>query len=87
MKVIVTGSAGHLGEALMRSLPGADHEALSLDIKASPLTHQVGSVAHRALVKQSLQGVDVVLHSATLHKLHIACRTRQDFVDTNITGT
>jgi len=34
-----------------------------------------------------MQGVDVVLHTATLHKPHIASHTRQDFVDTNVTGT
>jgi UDP-glucose 4-epimerase len=32
-------------------------------------------------------GVEVVLHAATLHKPHVATHTRQDFVDTNITGT
>jgi nucleoside-diphosphate-sugar epimerase len=31
--------------------------------------------------------VDAVLHSATLHKPHVASHTRQDFVDTNVTGT
>jgi UDP-glucose 4-epimerase len=34
-----------------------------------------------------MQSVDVVLHTATLHKPHIASHTRQDFVDTNIAGT
>jgi UDP-glucose 4-epimerase len=34
-----------------------------------------------------MQGVDVVLHTATLHKPHVATHRRQDFVDTNITGT
>jgi nucleoside-diphosphate-sugar epimerase len=28
-----------------------------------------------------------VLHTATLHKPHVATHSRQDFVDTNITGT
>jgi UDP-glucose 4-epimerase len=28
-----------------------------------------------------------VLHTATLHKPHVATHTRQDFIDTNITGT
>jgi len=28
MRVLVTGSAGHLGEALMRTLPAHGHEAL-----------------------------------------------------------
>ena len=34
-----------------------------------------------------LQRVDAVIHSATLHKPHIETHTRQNFVDTNITGT
>jgi nucleoside-diphosphate-sugar epimerase len=29
MKVLVTGSDGHLGEALMRSLPHAGHQAIA----------------------------------------------------------
>ena len=32
MKILVTGSSGHLGEALMRSLPGLGHEAIGIDI-------------------------------------------------------
>jgi UDP-glucose 4-epimerase len=87
MKILVTGSAGHLGEALMRSLEATDHEASSLDIKSSPFTRREGSITKRSFVKQCMQGVDVVLHTATLHKPHIASHTRQDFVDTNITGT
>jgi nucleoside-diphosphate-sugar epimerase len=35
MKILVTGSAGHLGEALMRSLEATDHEALGLDRTSS----------------------------------------------------
>ena len=87
MKILVTGSAGHLGEALMRSLEDTEHEATGLDIKSSPFTHCVGSIAERSLVKRCLHDVDVVLHTATLHKPHIASHTRQDFVDTNVTGT
>jgi UDP-glucose 4-epimerase len=34
-----------------------------------------------------MPGVHAVLHTATLHKPHIATHTRQDFVDTNVTGT
>lgn len=34
-----------------------------------------------------MAGVDAVLHTATLHKPHVATHSRQDFVDTNITGT
>src|SRR6266567_4562912 len=34
-----------------------------------------------------MRGVDAVLHAATLHKPHVVTHSRQDFVDTNITGT
>ena len=34
-----------------------------------------------------MSGVDAVIHTATLHKPHIETHSRQDFVDTNVTGT
>jgi nucleoside-diphosphate-sugar epimerase len=87
MKVLITGSSGHLGEALMRTLSGGPHEAIGIDIVPSPFTHMVGSIANRAVVDACIGGVDVVLHTATLHKPHVATHSRQAFVDTNVTGT
>jgi UDP-glucose 4-epimerase len=34
-----------------------------------------------------MEGVDAVIHTATLHKPHVATHRRQSFVDTNVTGT
>src|SRR5687768_7926003 len=87
MRALVTGSAGHLGEALMRTLPAGGYQAAGVDIKPSPFTHHVGSIADRAFVAGCMAGVDVVLHAATLHKPHVATHSRQDFVDTNVSGT
>lgn len=87
MRVLVTGSSGHLGEALVRSLRADGEEVVGLDVLASPFTTVVGSVADRALVRRCLDGVDAVLHTATLHKPHVGSHSRQDFVETNITGT
>jgi UDP-glucose 4-epimerase len=87
MKVLVTGSAGHLGEALVRSLRDLQYEVVGLDILSSPFTSHVGSIADRACVQRCMRGVQVVFHAATLHKPHVATHRRQDFVDTNITGT
>src|SRR5579863_9578565 len=86
MRTLVTGSAGHLGEALVRALR-PDHEVVGLDILASPFTNGVGSIADRAFVRRHMSGVETVFHAATLHKPHVATHGRQDFVDTNITGT
>jgi UDP-glucose 4-epimerase len=87
MRILVTGSAGHLGEALMRTLREHGHEAVGIDVLASPYTGAVGSIADRAFVKRHMAGVEAVLHAATLHKPHVATHTRQAFVDTNVTGT
>lgn len=86
-KVLVTGSAGHLGEALVRVLREHGREVVGLDVNGSPFTTVVGSVTDRELVRGCLRGVGVVLHTATLHKPHVGSHDRQAFVDTNITGT
>ena len=87
MRILVTGSAGHLGEALMRVLPEHGHEPTGLDVLSSPHTQPVGSIADRDLVRRATHGVEAVIHAATLHKPHVGSHTRQDFVDTNLTGT
>ncbi|HEY0660083.1 MAG TPA: NAD(P)-dependent oxidoreductase [Lysobacter sp.] len=87
MRILVTGSAGHLGEGLMRTLRAQGRDAVGLDIAASPFTDLVGSVADRAFVERAMAGVQAVLHAATLHKPHVATHGRQDFIDTNVTGT
>src|SRR5260370_2716074 len=87
MKVLVTGSSGHLGEALVRTLLDLHHEVVGLDIIASPFTTHVGSITDRFFVRRCMSGVQTVFHPATLHKPHVATHRRQDFVDTNISGT
>ena len=87
MKILVTGSSGHLGEALVRTLHGTTHQVVGLDRTASPLTGRVGTITDSDFVRQCMQGVDAVIHTATLHKPHIGTHARQDFIDTNITGT
>jgi UDP-glucose 4-epimerase len=87
MTILVTGSAGHLGEALMRLLRAEGREARGLDLKPSPFTDHIGSVADRRFVADCMDGVRGVIHAATLHKPHVATHARQDFVEVNVTGT
>lgn len=86
-RILVTGSAGHLGEALVRVLSAQGRDVVGLDVRASPFTSVVGSAADRDVVRAALRGVTSVLHPATLHKPHVGSHSRQDFVDTNVTGT
>lgn len=87
MKILVTGSAGHLGEALMRTLQGGPHETIGVDVLASPYTTHRGSITDKDFVASRMKGVDAVLHTATLHKPHVASHSNQDFINVNITGT
>jgi UDP-glucose 4-epimerase len=87
VRILVTGSSGHLGEALMRVLPEDGHELTGLDVLPSPYTHVVGSIVDRDTVRRCVAEVEAVIHTATLHKPHVESHSRADFVETNITGT
>lgn len=87
MKILVTGSSGHLGEALIRILRHGPHDPAGLDLRASPFTRHVGSITDRGFVREAIDGIGAVVHTATLHKPHVATHTRQAFIDTNISGT
>jgi UDP-glucose 4-epimerase len=87
MTILVTGSSGHLGEALMRVLRERGEDTRGLDIKPSPYTDVVGSITDRQMVRQAMEDVRAVLHTATLHKPHIVTHSKQQFVDTNVSGT
>ena len=87
MRVLVTGSAGHLGDALVRVLRADGLDVVGLDLLDSASTDVVGSIGDRAFVRDTIAGADAVLHAATLHKPHVGSHSRQQFVDTNVSGT
>ena len=87
MTVLVTGSSGHLGEALVRALMAQRREVMGCDLLPGAFTHLTGSITDRDFVRRCMKGVATVLHTATLHKPHVATHSRQDFVDVNISGT
>lgn len=88
--VLVTGSSGHLGTALMLTLPTLGLTPLGIDILPSETTHHIGSISDRSFINPLIvanPGITHVVHAATLHKPHVESHTQQDFIDTNITGT
>lgn len=87
MRTVVTGSSGHLGEALVRVLRAAGADVLGIDVLPSAFTDVVGSVTDRGLVERCLDGAGGVVHAATLHKPHVGSHPKQAFVDVNVTGT
>jgi UDP-glucose 4-epimerase len=87
VRILVTGSAGHLGEALALELAAGGHDVVGLDVLATRETSVVGSITDAALVARCLAGADAVIHAATLHKPHVGSHDRRRFVDTNVSGT
>jgi nucleoside-diphosphate-sugar epimerase len=86
-RFLVTGSSGHLGEALMRTLRQRGVDAVGMDARPSRWTDVVGLVQDPVAVRHAMAGVDVVLHTATLHKPQLAFRPPQAFIDANVSGT
>jgi nucleoside-diphosphate-sugar epimerase len=84
---LVTGSSGHLGEALVRELRGRGEAVRGLDVQPASCTDVVASVTDREALRTALAGVETVFHTATLHKPHVATHAKQAFVDTNVSGT
>ena len=71
----------------MRVLVARGEDVVGLDRLPSPHTTVVGSIADRDCVRRCVAQVDAILHTATLHKPHVASHDRGEFVDTNVIGT
>ena len=89
MRILVTGSSGFLGAALVRRLRADGLYAVGIDPVPGPMTDAVGSATDRALVRTLLRegGITAIVHAGALHKPHVATHTQQAFVDTNVSGT
>jgi nucleoside-diphosphate-sugar epimerase len=89
--VLVTGSSGHLGHALMLSLQSYGYIPLGIDLKPAIRQDTLqGSITDRAFIRELLMSrptIQHVIHTATLHKPHIGSHSKEDFISTNITGT
>ena len=62
-RILVTGSSGHLGEALVRTLREQGRDVVGLDILPSPFTDIVGSVADPNAVSRAMHDVTAEVRS------------------------
>lgn len=85
-KILITGSSGQSGTAIA-GLLNKKYEVIGVDLTQGPYTTAIGDLMDKAFVDKMVSGVDIVIHTAALHAPHVASRTRENFVDTNIKGT
>lgn len=94
MKVLVTGGTGFTGKALVRGLIDANHEVVALDCKEGLKTQElrdwgaqvvIGSITDKAVVADSVRGVNVVFHlAAAFRELNVP---NSHYWDVNVQGT
>ncbi|EHQ30532.1 NAD-dependent epimerase/dehydratase family protein [Mucilaginibacter paludis] len=88
MKVLVTGSAGKLGAAVMAKLKAASVQAIGADLIPSSTTDLILDIKHKDQVNQACQDIDAIIHTAAIHGKHYDLNyPREEFIDTNIYGT
>ncbi|MDQ3910590.1 MAG: NAD(P)-dependent oxidoreductase, partial [Actinomycetota bacterium] len=89
MRVLITGGGGNLGRVLAPALEEAGHEPILMDNRALETPHEAvqGDVRDGTQVVEALRGIDVVVHAAALHGIHLDKYTTDDFWDLNVAGT
>ena len=85
--ILVTGSSGLLGAALVTVLRGVGVSVRGLDVLAAGTTDVQGSVADAAVVERAVQGCKAIFHTASLHHPDDDTFSESDFVRINVHGT
>jgi len=83
MRILITGGRGTLGGALVPLLVAAGHEPLVLDLEQAT----GGDIRKGEDVRRAAEGVDLIVHAAAIHGIHLATHTPREFHDLNVTGT
>ena len=89
MRVLITGGGGNLGRVLAPTLAEEGHEPVLMDNRPVEASYEfvLGDVRDKVEVLDALEGVDVVVHAAALHGIHLERYTADDFWDLNVAGT
>ncbi len=89
MRILITGAAGTLGRVLLPRLAAAGHAVIALDLLAADGQAQwiEGDVRDATAVSAAMKEIDLVVHTAALHGIHLADHSPREFYDLNLTGT
>jgi nucleoside-diphosphate-sugar epimerase len=89
MKLLITGGAGKVGQAIVRELNSAAYEITVLDRTAGPergpVNYLVGDIQDLGQVMEAMTGAEAVIHLAAIHNPNIAPTTVT--YQTNVVGT
>lgn len=89
MRVLVTSAGGTLGTALAPMLADAGHEPVLFDVQELQIPYELiqGEVRSREDVLAAARGVEVIVHTAAIHGIHLCSHLPRDFCELNLDGT
>ena len=87
--VLVTGSSGHLGQALLRRLRQLGVNGVGMDPRPGPETALVASASDADQVRRALRehGVRAIVHAGALHKPQLTTHSRRAFLEQILLAT
>ncbi len=86
--ILVTGSSGQLGSAIVQLLRKRNYKVIGIDILAGNSTDEILDIRNYELLKKRTLTINAIIHTAALHGKHYYRDTpRERFIETNITGT
>ena len=83
MKVLITGASGRVGRAIYIRLCSG-HEVLGYDRAPSSTADVVASLEDADRLRDALEGIDAVVHTAALHAPHVGLRSEAEFERVNV---
>lgn len=87
MRVVVTGSAGRVGRAIVVRL-AREHEVVGVDrFPASTAVQHVGDILDRRVLDAAFAGAQAVVHVAAPHAPHVGILPDAEFERVNVQGT
>ena len=89
MRVLVTGAGGNLGRAVVPALVDGGHQPVLFDFRRVDTDQEfvAGDVRDTSAVARAMADVEVVVHAAALHGIHLENWSVEDFWSINVTGT
>ncbi|CAM3948027.1 NAD-dependent epimerase/dehydratase family protein [Deinococcus frigens] len=89
MRVLITGAGGSLGRVLAPALQENGYTPVLMDFRRldTPYEFIQGDARSKTDVFRAAEGVDVIVHGAALHGIHLRDHSRDEFWNLNMEGT